>query len=64
MVAYSHSEYYLQSPLSRTFRDVQDGEHFKVGKSKKVPEAEQIRVENTHEPLVSQEIFDGANAKF
>lgn len=36
---------------------------FKVGKSKKVPEAEQIRVENTHEPLVSQEIFDGANAK-
>ena len=36
---------------------------FKVGKSKKVPEAEQIRVENTHEPLVSQEIFDSANAK-
>lgn len=36
---------------------------FKVGKSKKVPEVEQIRVENTHEPLVSQEIFDGANAK-
>ena len=36
---------------------------FKVGKSKKVPETEQIRVENTHEPLVSQEIFDGANAK-
>lgn len=36
---------------------------FKVGKSKKVPEAEQIRVENTHEPLVAQEIFDGANAK-
>lgn len=36
---------------------------FKVGKYKKVPEDEQIRVENTHEPLVSQEIFDGANAK-
>lgn len=36
---------------------------FKVGKYKKVPEAEQIRVENTHEPLVSQELFDGANAK-
>ena len=36
---------------------------FKVGKFKKVPEAEQIRVENTHEPLVSQEIFDNANAK-
>jgi len=36
---------------------------FKVGKSKKVPESEQIRVENTHEPLVSQEIFDSANAK-
>ncbi len=36
---------------------------FKLGKSKKVPETEQIRVENTHEPLVSQEIFDGANAK-
>ena len=36
---------------------------FKVGKSKKVPEAEQIRVENTHKPLVAQKIFDGANAK-
>ena len=36
---------------------------FKVGTFKKVPEADQIRVENTHEPLVSQEIFDGANAK-
>lgn len=36
---------------------------FKVGVYKNVPEAEQIRVENTHEPLVSQEIFDGANAK-
>ena len=36
---------------------------FKVGKFKKVPEAEWIRVDNTHEPLVSQEVFDGANAK-
>ena len=36
---------------------------FKVNAVKKVPEAEQIRVENTHEPLVSQEVFDGANAK-
>ncbi len=36
---------------------------FKVGIIKKVPEAEQIRVDNTHEPLVSQELFDGANAK-
>lgn len=36
---------------------------FKVGTFKKVPEADQIRVENTHEPLVSQELFDGANAK-
>ena len=36
---------------------------FKVGKYKKVPEAERIRVDNTHEPLVSQEVFDGANAK-
>lgn len=36
---------------------------FKVGTFKKVPEADQIRVENTHEPLVSQEMFDGANAK-
>ena len=36
---------------------------FKVGTFKKVPKADQIRVENTHEPLVSQELFDGANAK-
>lgn len=36
---------------------------FKVGGYKNVPEADQIRVENTHEPLVSQEVFDGANAK-
>lgn len=36
---------------------------FKVGKVKKIPEDEQIRVDNTHEPLVSQELFDGANAK-
>lgn len=36
---------------------------FKVGKFRNVPEADQIRVDNTHEPLVSQEIFDGANAK-
>ena len=36
---------------------------FKVGVYKNVPEADQIRVENTHEPLVSQEVFDGANAK-
>ena len=36
---------------------------FKVGTFKKVPKAAQIRVENTHEPLVSQELFDGANAK-
>ena len=37
--------------------------NFKVGTFKKVPKADQIRVENTHEPLVSQELFDGANAK-
>lgn len=36
---------------------------FKVGKFKKVPEAEQIRVDNTHEPLVPQDIFDSANEK-
>lgn len=36
---------------------------FKVKAVKKVPEAEQIRVENTHEPLVTQEIFDTANEK-
>lgn len=36
---------------------------FKVNAVKKVPEAEQIRVDNTHEPLVTQELFDGANAK-
>ena len=36
---------------------------FKVEKYRNVPESEQIRVENTHEPLVSQELFDGANAK-
>ena len=36
---------------------------FKVGVMKKVPEADRIRVDNTHEPLISQEIFDSANAK-
>jgi hypothetical protein len=36
---------------------------FKVGKYKKLPEEEWIRTDNTHEPLVSQEVFDGANAK-
>lgn len=36
---------------------------FKVNAVKKVPETEQIRVDNTHEPLVTQELFDGANAK-
>ena len=36
---------------------------FKLGKYKKLPEEEWIRTDNTHEPLVSQEIFDGANAK-
>ena len=36
---------------------------FKVEKYRNVPESEQIRVDNTHEPLVSQELFDGANAK-
>ncbi len=36
---------------------------FKAGVYKNVPEADQIRVDNTHEPLVSQELFDGANAK-
>lgn len=36
---------------------------FKVGKYKKLPEEEWIRTDNTHEPLVTQEIFDGANQK-
>ena len=36
---------------------------FKVGKYKSVPEADRIRVDNTHEPLISQEVFDNANAK-
>lgn len=36
---------------------------FKVGKFRNIPEEEQIRVDNTHEPLVSQEDFDSANAK-
>lgn len=36
---------------------------FKVKAVKKVPETEQIRVENTHEPLVTREIFDTANEK-
>lgn len=36
---------------------------FKFNAVKKVPEAEQIRVKNTHEPIVSQEIFDTANEK-
>ena len=36
---------------------------FKVELLKKTPDADRIRVDNTHEPLVSQEIFDNANAK-
>ena len=36
---------------------------FKVGTFKKVPDADQIRMDNTHKPLVSQEVFDSANAK-
>ena len=36
---------------------------FKVGVVKSVPETEWIRVDNTHEPLISQEVFDGANEK-
>lgn len=36
---------------------------FKVGKYRDIPEEEQIRVDNTHEPLVTQEDFDNANAK-
>ena len=38
-------------------------ESVKVGTVRKVTEQEQIRVENTHEPLVSQDDFDVANAK-
>ena len=36
---------------------------FKVNASKKVPKEDWITVENTHEPLVTQEVFDGANEK-
>ena len=36
---------------------------FKVGVVKSVPETEWIRGDNTHEPLISQEVFDGANEK-
>lgn len=36
---------------------------FKVGISKRNSADEQIRVDDTHEPLVSQEVFDTANAK-
>jgi len=36
---------------------------FKVGLSVRNPEEKQIIVENTHEPLVSQEDFDHANGK-
>ena len=36
---------------------------FKVNASKKVPQEDWITVENTHEPLVTQEVFDGANEK-
>lgn len=36
---------------------------FKVGHCKKTSDADRIRVDNTHAPLVSQDIFDGANAK-
>lgn len=36
---------------------------FKVGVSKKTAEADRVRVDNTHEPLVTQEIFDLANQK-
>lgn len=36
---------------------------FKVGVTKKTAEADRIRVDNTHEPLVTQEMFDLANQK-
>lgn len=36
---------------------------FKVGVTKKTAEADRVRVDNTHEPLVTQEIFDLANQK-
>jgi hypothetical protein len=36
---------------------------FKVGLSVKTPDEKRIKVENTHEPLVSQEVFDLANGK-
>lgn len=36
---------------------------FKVNAYKKVPKEEWIVVENTHAPLVTQEVFDGANEK-
>lgn len=36
---------------------------FKAQISKRKPREEWIQVENTHEPLVSQEDFDTANAK-
>jgi len=36
---------------------------FKVGVTKKTTEADRVRVDNTHEPLVTQEMFDLANQK-
>ena len=36
---------------------------YKNKKQIQKPESEQILVENTHEPLVTQEVFDGANEK-
>lgn len=36
---------------------------FKVGITKKTDEVDRVRVDNTHEPLVTQEIFDLANQK-
>ncbi len=36
---------------------------FKVGVTKKTAEADRVRVDNTHEPLVTQEMFDLANQK-
>lgn len=63
MVAYGHTEYYRKSPLSRSYRDVQDGEHFQGWHIQESARSRPDTGGNTHEPLVSQEVFDGANEK-
>lgn len=63
MVAYGNQQYH-KNPLYLGHTLMCKTEViFKAQISKRKPREEWIQVENTHEPLVSQEDFDTANAK-